>query len=72
MGGGGGGGAGSNPNGVRQLRGLFLRIAGKFSLLFASHFLLIPFWNPLFNMGNTDFIQKNLGGSNTIRHGFFF
>ena len=52
---------GSNPTGIRQLKSFFILIAGKLSLLFMSRFLRIPFWNHLFNISDTDFIQKKYG-----------
>ena len=65
-------GPGLNPTGVGFLNTFFLRIAEKFSLLFASRFLRTPFLNPLFNIRDPNFIEKSLGVSNTKGRGFFF
>ena len=65
-------GPGSNPTGVGFLNTFFLRIADKFSLLFASRFLRIPFLNPLFNIRDTNFIEKSLGVSNPKGRGLSF
>ena len=62
----------SNHTGVGFLNTFFLRIADKFSLLFASRFLRIPFLNPLLNIRDTNFIEKSLGISNTKGRGFSF
>ena len=65
-------GPGSNPTRSGFLNTFFLRIADKFSLIFASCFLRIPFLNPLFNIRDTYFIEKSLGVSNTKGRGFSF